>query len=512
VSDRDRLSAGDWQRINDLFHAALERPPAARQTFLDEACAQEPAIRREVASLLAAHDRAEQFLEPAAGASLSGGAGGADESLVGRELGQYRIQRVLGEGGMGVVYLAEDTRLGRTVALKAVSARFTGDALRRDRLRREARSAAALVHPGIATVYALEEFEDQVFIAGEYVPGETLRDELGRGPLGGARALDTALAIARPLAAAHDRGVIHRDLKPENVIRTPAGDVKILDFGLAHFRDLPAALANLTADGTILGTPAYMSPEQIRGGTVDARSDIFALGIVLYELVAGRHPFAGSDPASTIARILESEPARLTTISRADLWNPAVLGELEEVVLTCLRKDPARRYQSVHDLIRALERARGAISSGVVITPPAPARDQFGTPLWWWHFHQLATSLTYAVLLVPLMLARNVIAGRLGLAVFVVGLAGVLTSATLRLHLSFTVRYYPTEWNAQYARVKWPIRLGDALVVLALVVAAALTFEPQESLGSTLFGLAIAISLACGVIEPGTRRAAFRGA
>ena len=205
------------------------------------------------------------------------------------------------------------------------------------------------------------------------MPGETLRDELARGPLGALRALDTALGIARALAAAHDRGVVHRDLKPENVIRTPGGDVKILDFGLARFRDLPAELAHLTDDGDVLGTPAYMSPEQIRGGTVDGRSDLFALGIMLYELVSGRHPFAGADPASTIARILEGEPARLTTISTAGAWNAAVLGELEEVVLTCLRKAPEARYRSVHDFVARARARAGAMVTGVgASSPDAP--------------------------------------------------------------------------------------------------------------------------------------------
>ena len=197
-------------------------------------------------------------------------------------IGHYLIRGVLGEGGMGVVYLAEDSRLGRTVALKAVAPQYVGDPARRERLRREARAAASLQHPGIATVFALEEIDDHLYIAGEYVPGETLRDELARGPLTPARAVETMLAIARALAVAHERGVIHRDLKPENLMRTPAGDMKILDFGLARVHDPVSTDATLSAEGSVLGTPAYMSPEQIRGKTVDGRADLFALGVVLY--------------------------------------------------------------------------------------------------------------------------------------------------------------------------------------------------------------------------------------
>ena len=354
------LDTEDWRRINDLFHRALEEAPERRAAFLDESCGGDEALRQEVASLLEAHARAADFIEAPAQTltDLDADPTGAGAALVGSQIGQYRIERVLGEGGMGVVYLAEDVRLGRTVALKALAPRYTGDAARRERLRREARAAASLTHPGIATVYALEEFDGQIFIAGEYVPGETLREELARGPLSAMRSLETALGVARALAAAHDRGIVHRDLKPENIVRTGSGDVKILDFGLARFRDPPPSLAHLTDDGMILGTPAYMSPEQIRGTAVDGRSDLFSLGIVLYELVAGQHPFAGSDPASTIARILEAEPARLGDLPPAARWNPAVLGALEDVVTTCLRKVPDQRFRSAHDLIEALEHAR----------------------------------------------------------------------------------------------------------------------------------------------------------
>ena len=511
MADRRPPSAEEWQKVNSLFHAALDERPEDRRAFVDRACAEQPQLRDEVLSLIAAHEKAAEFLE--AGDAPRIGASGDPSALIGQQLGHYRIERVLGEGGMGVVYLAEDTNLGRTVALKAVSPRFTGDATRRDRLKREARAAAALTHPGIATVFALEEIDDHLYIAGEYVPGETLRDELARGPLSALRAVDTALGIARALAAAHDRGVIHRDLKPENVIRTPGGDVKVLDFGLARFRDLPAELAHLTDDGTLLGTPAYMSPEQIRGGAVDGRSDLFALGILFYELVAGRHPFAGSDPASTIARILEGEPPRLTTISSASSWNPGVLGELEELVLTSLRKAPEARYRSVHDFIRALERARERMVTGVGSSPGGHLSGPvipLGTPQYWWQVHQAVTSVVYGAVLIPLWLARSAAATRSARYLFLAGLIAVLVSVTLRLHAWFTLRSDPPEWAGHLARVTWWIRAADIAVVIALVTAGAASYDRSEAIGSVLIAIAVAVMISLLVIEPATTRAATR--
>lgn len=501
----------EWQRINRLFHDALAEHPERRAAFVDRACADQPRIREEVLSLLAAHDRAAQFLESGDAPTL--GPVEAPAALVGRQVGHYKIERVLGEGGMGIVYLAEDTRLGRTIALKALSPRFTGDSTRRDRLKREARAAAALTHPGIATVFALEEIADQIFIAGEYVPGETLRDELRHGPLTPLRAVDTVLGIARALAAAHDRGVIHRDLKPENVIRTAGGDVKVLDFGLARFRDLPVELAHLTDDGTLLGTPAYMSPEQIRGGQVDGRSDLFALGILFYELVAGRHPFAGGDAASTIARILEGEPHRLTSISAATPGHPGVTGDVEEVIFTSLRKSPDARYRSVHDLVRALERVRERLVSGVSTFPEGHFSGPVtpaGTPQYWWQFHQAVISVVYGAVLVPLWFARRSASPGAGRYLFLAGLVAVLISVTLRLHAWFTLRSDPQEWPAHLTRMAWWIRAADVVIAIALLVAGIASYERSEAMGATLIGIAVAIALSVAVIEPATTRAATR--
>jgi len=492
-----------WRRINDIFHRALDIAPAEREAFVEGACAGDDAVRAEVLSLLAAHARADEFIEqPIANAD------DLKEVLTGRTVGQYRVERVIGEGGMGVVYLAHDERLGRTVALKALSARFTADAERRERLVREARAVAALTHPGIATVYALEEFNGHFFIASEYVPGETLRDELARGPLTVTQTIDTAILVARVLAAAHDRGVVHRDLKPENLIRTPAGDVKVLDFGLALMRRGSADDARLTGDGTLLGTPGYMSPEQIRGAEVDARSDVFSLGIVMYELVTGRHPFAGVDSAATLARILEFEPARLASAVTIASTEAAQIGALDRIVRTCLQKSLEARYRSAHELLSALEAARqGRTSSDGSGRQHVPPAEGLRPAAWWWKFHQGAASIGYFLLFVPLWLAREWIGGRGGLLLFVAGLVAAVAATILRLHLWFTVRSYPDEWPDQRARTGIWIRVADIFYVVVLAGAGFAVMDFHASAAIVLITAAVGVLLSSTIIEPATTRA-----
>jgi predicted Ser/Thr protein kinase len=499
----------DWRRINDIFHRALEEPPERRSEFVRQAAADRPDLLAEVESLLAAHARADGFIEPTS--TTAGDVVTAEgDTRVGRMFGHYRVLDVIGEGGMGVVYLADDVRLGRRVALKAVAPRFTGDPARRDRLEREARAAAALTHPGIATVYALEEFDGQIFIAGEYVPGETLRDEIARGPVRPERAIDTALAIARALAVAHDRGVVHRDLKPENLIRTPGGDVKILDFGLARMRDAPPALAQLTDDGTFLGTPAYMSPEQIRGDAIDGRSDLFAVGVVLFELVTGVHPFAGRDPASTIARILEAEPPRLSQAAAQATSDLRLLSDLEQIVRTCLRKSPEQRYQSAHELSAALERARDGlgVTRSVGVEPAAAS----ATAAWWWQFHQAAVAVAYPAIVAALWMARGDLASRTGRLLFLGGLIAAIAAIVLRLHLWFMHRVHPADWPRQHDfAVRW-IRLADGLFAGVLLAAAVAVVDGNGTLAAVLGGSAAGVIVAAWVIEPASAAAAIRAA
>ena len=270
----------------------------------------------------------------------------------GRVFDRYRLLEKLGEGGMGVVWRAEDTRLGRQVALKFLPPEAAHDSTRRQRFEQEARAAAALSHPTIATVHELAESEGQTFIVFEYVPGKTLRSSVAPGGVPPTELLDIAADIADALAAAHAAGVVHRDLKPENVMRAPSGRCKVLDFGLARINAAPTSdgetRSNLTSPGIAVGTVGYMAPEQLEAKPVDFRADIFSFGTLLYELATGIHPFQGGSAASTIAAILKDDPRPLTERNRLQ---PA---ELERIVHKCLRKRPEERYQSTADLVTDL--------------------------------------------------------------------------------------------------------------------------------------------------------------
>ncbi len=479
-----------WTRVNALFHEALDQPDEGREAFLVRACGDDTALREEVRSLLAAGGRTTTFLEA-----------GIDPARP--AVGHYRIERVIGRGGMGVVYLAFDTRLGRRVALKAISPDYTHDPAKRERLRREARAAAGLAHPGIATVYALEEFGGEMFIAAEYVPGETLREEIARGPAQPGRAIDTVIALAAALAAAHDRGVVHRDLKPENVIRTSSGGIKILDFGLAQMTLDSSDEMRLTAHGRVIGTPAYMAPEQIRREPCDGRTDLFAAGVVLFELLTGAHPFAGADTGATLARILESSP---------DLPAPApddadrgLRERLGAILRRCLAKSPDARFNSAHALLAALETAR----RGGTADDVEPASAAAGA-MRWWEFHQGATCFAYAALMVPLWIAGISITGRAGQLVFLVGLLGTVAAVVLRLHLWFAASSLPDEWRAQRARSHPWLRTAEWALVTALVVGGGWIVEARPAIGATLLSASVAVALSLTVIEPATTRAAFK--
>jgi hypothetical protein len=478
----------EWAVINDLFHRALEEPPERRAAWLDTACGSNAHLRAEVESLLAAHTDARAILDGKTPATI----------------GPYRILRAIGAGGMGVVYLAEDTRLGRRVALKALTPESTDDPVRRERLRREARAAAALSHPGIATVYAFEEIDGAPYIASEFVPGDTLREEGLRGPLSTDEATATGIALADALAAAHAHGLIHRDIKPENIVRTPQGGIKILDFGLVHDLDaapsLAAALAGprLTREGAVLGTPAYMSPEQIRQGPIDARSDLFAVGAVLYELATGTHPFADATPAATIANVLEREPRPFA-------------GRLDPIVRRCLRKTPDARYASAAELRDALRDALEALRvvGGSASDPTSPGASAARPVLWWWQFHQAVTALAYVLLLAPLWYAKDWIGGASGLLIFLAALAAVLAATTLRLHLWFTVRWYPAEWPGQQRRSRPWIRAADVVFVATLLVTVGLTMTAHNRVAVLLVAAAVAVLVSFAIVEPATTRATF---
>ncbi|HYH46718.1 MAG TPA: protein kinase [Thermoanaerobaculia bacterium] len=292
---------------------------------------------------------------------------GAPAPFAGRTLGHFRLLERLGAGGMGDVYLAEDAKLGRRVAVKVLHAQGPSSDAERERIERfvrEARAVAALNHPNIVTLHSVEEVEGVHFLVMEWVDGRTLAQEIPRGGLGLERIFDIAIPLADALAAAHERGIIHRDLKPQNVMVAAGGRVKVLDFGIAKLRlpasenaDLPAD-PGLTGEGKVLGTAPYMSPEQLLGDAVDARSDLFSLGVVLYEMAAGRRPFPGSAPAEVIASILRDEPRPVSDL------NPALPRHLGRIVARCLQKDPRRRFQTALDLRNELEDLRAELAAG----------------------------------------------------------------------------------------------------------------------------------------------------
>jgi hypothetical protein len=292
---------------------------------------------------------------------------------------------------------------------------------------------------------------------------------------------------------------VHRDLKPENVMRTPDGAIKILDFGLALSPATSPAAAPTASDERRLGTPAYMSPEQARGEALDARSDLFSFGTVVYELATGTNPFAGIDVASTVARILDATPASLTERVPVSSAHMPGLRALAHIVDTCLRKDPSERYQRTDDLTAALVDAQSADAG------PTPSHRT----TWWWRFHQAAASLAYLLLLIPLWLTHGSIPYHAGVALFTLGLIGALAAATLRLHLWFAVRSYPAEWRRQRLRTAPGLLTADVVFVGTLLLAGLGLLGSRTELGLVLVGAAVLVLLSFAVIEPATERAAF---
>ena len=480
-----------WQQVNALFHAVLEHGPD-RDAFLRQATEQDPELRREVETLLAAHKSSANFLETPAWGVAPELMFDGDSTLTGRTIGPYRVLDEIGRGGMGVVYVAEDTRLGRQVALKVLSPSYGRDPAGRERLRREARAAAALTHPGIATVHALEEFEGELYMISELVRGRTLREEVRDGPLPLERLCPTLIAIADALAAAHAHGIVHRDLKPENIMRTPDGALKILDFGLAReiAPDPLTTRTQLTQVGATVGTPGYMAPEQLRGGPIDARTDIFSFGVLATELATGEHPF-GSDSAAMLKRmVLLLDDKHLSAPSG---WgSPA----LEKIVRHCLRVDPADRYPSGRELVDAL---RG-LTTTHVIAEPAPA----STSLWWWQFHQVAISIVLAAMPAIAWTTRGAIGRPRGSWIFFAALVLATISIAARLNLVFTSRVHPDSLANQRARVFPWVGVIDVLLALLMILTAVALAGEKDGLAGLLLSLGTVILVSVAFIEPAT--------
>src|SRR6266699_2842366 len=352
------MTSERWQQVNDLFQLAAERAPKERTTFLQTACQGDEGLRREVESLIASYERAENFIESPAfevvPELLTDDRPGA---IVGESIAHYRIESLIGVGGMGQVYLARDERLGRKVALKFLPERLTANNSQLSRFKSEARAASALNHPNILTVYEIGTEGNRHFIATEFIEGMTLRAALARGRMSVHDALEIVVQVASALSAAHKTGVVHRDIKPENIMIRPDGYAKVLDFGLAKLteqksvsnnQDLIITHTQHTYAGLLVGTPRYMSPEQARGQQADARSDIWSLGAVIYEMVSGVPAFSGATPSDCIASILKTEASPLSRVA------PAAQTELQSILHKALRKERDQRYQTIAEMLADL--------------------------------------------------------------------------------------------------------------------------------------------------------------
>ena len=359
-----------WPRIKEIFQSAQELKAEERPEFLDRACGDDKSLREEVEALLIAAGSNEDFLSaPAYEFAASIIVDEEAEFSAGQKIGPYKILCPLGSGGMGQIYLAEDTKLHRKIALKFISQQFATDPGRVQRFEQEALAASALNHPNICVIHELGTTENgRHFLAMEYIQGVTLRDQLSRGPLTIKQALNIAIQVATALSSAHASRIVHRDIKPENIMLRPDGYVKVLDFGLAKLTEilpvpeaLPQAAMNvLTEAGTLMGTVKYMSPEQLREIKVDERSDIWSLGVVLYEMLTGSTPFEAPTPNDTVAAILASQPPSLK-------FPDQIPRQLRQAIIRALEKVRERRYQTISKLAADLKKLQARLQGQTTI-------------------------------------------------------------------------------------------------------------------------------------------------
>ncbi|MBA3356843.1 MAG: serine/threonine protein kinase, partial [Pyrinomonadaceae bacterium] len=372
------------QQLEKLFHEAAGLGPRERSDFMARVRDSNPELVVELESLIAAHERPDGFIDSPVYETAAESIAKAQPALVaGQVVGHYQIIAPLGKGGMGEVYLASDTKLDRKVALKLLPVEFTNH---KDLLRRfiqEAKAASSLNHPNIITIHEIGEIDSVHFIATEFIDGQTLKQRMKRARLKFADVLDVSIQVASALEAAHAAGLVHRDIKPENIMQRPDGYVKVLDFGLAKLTEkssqskvldseVGTMLRGHTKPGTVLGTVDYMSPEQARGQVLDQRTDVFSLGIVLYEMAAGRMPFAAATSVDALVSILEKEPPPLYE------YAPEIPAEFQRIISKALRKDREERYQTIKDLLIDLKTLKEELSFTQKLERSKPPRSSAG--------------------------------------------------------------------------------------------------------------------------------------
>lgn len=377
--NEDTMTPERYQLVKQIFHDAVAQAPADRPAYLQRCCGSDDELRQAVEKMLAAIEEVGSFLDAPAVETLNESAiAQMAHPLIGRDISHFKILDRLGEGGMGEVYSALDKRLDRKVALKLLPAEYTHEPDRVRRFEQEAKAASALNHPNIVTIFEIGRIEQLHYISQELIEGETLRDRIRQGPMPANEAIEIAWQAARALQVAHEAGIVHRDIKPENIMIRRDGFIKVLDFGLAKLTETRPSLSSIdsgvdtfiqakTSPGTVLGTVTYMSPEQARGQDVDARSDLWSLGVVLYEMVVGQKPFRGETATDIIVSIIEREPPPLTRVPP----------ELDGVIRRLLAKNRDDRYQSAEELAMELKEVQRRLETDVEMVQTA----QFSVPV-----------------------------------------------------------------------------------------------------------------------------------
>jgi hypothetical protein len=497
-------------RLTDIFARVLQAEPSRRPALIRDLCGSDPSLTRDITELVAAAERA-----PSTAGMLRHVFPQDDPEPLppGTQVRGYVIDRLIAAGGMGMVYLARDTALNMQVAIKALKPAIAADPDQRRRLKHEAQLMAQLAgHPNIATVHALIDEDGTLYIVEECLPGPTLRERLALGALTPSEAIDVGFAVLRALGAAHRQHIVHRDLKPENVMCTASGTWKVLDFGIAKLdAPDPRTTMHVTQADQRVGTPLYMSPEQLRGESLDGRSDLFAFGVLLYELVTRRHPFArrhDTSALSTWTAVLHEPPLPFDADELARL-PPG----LPEVIGRCLEKDPARRWSSAEDVEAALR----AIESGVA---PAVAVPAPGYPVFWWQFHEAVAAVVYWLALLPLWHVRPWI-GRLewtlagttlaldARTIFLTVISTVAVLSVLRFSFVFVARNKPAQVHEHHARtIRW-VKAGDLLFAAGLLIAGLAISADHQGWALLLVALGLGSFVVAWFIEPLTERDAL---